>query len=138
MRFTSDKVSFSLLAVVCKQVLLVGTCYILQFCYPKLFGLQQDVQVELFLVIHFSISSLIASDKAQFLGEKKSVLFFSSQQDLDALQLISAGFSVNKNAVEAAKCREKGNSSFKSRDYKSAALHYSQVNLHTLHTIHVD
>lgn len=52
---------------------------------------------------------------------------FSSQQDLDAIQSISAGLSVKKDAEEAAKCREKGNSIFKTRDYKAAALHYSQV-----------
>ncbi|XP_014895926.1 SET and MYND domain-containing protein 4 isoform X2 [Poecilia latipinna] len=48
------------------------------------------------------------------------------QQDLDAIQSISAGLSVKKDAEEAAKCREKGNSCFKTRDYKTAALHYSQ------------
>ncbi|MED6250078.1 hypothetical protein ATANTOWER_024362, partial [Ataeniobius toweri] len=48
------------------------------------------------------------------------------QQDLDAVQSISAGYSVKKDPEEAAKCREKGNSSFKAKDYKAAALHYSQ------------
>ncbi|XP_014895925.1 SET and MYND domain-containing protein 4 isoform X1 [Poecilia latipinna] len=50
----------------------------------------------------------------------------ANQQDLDAIQSISAGLSVKKDAEEAAKCREKGNSCFKTRDYKTAALHYSQ------------
>ncbi|KAM4726042.1 SET and MYND domain-containing protein 4 [Anableps anableps] len=55
----------------------------------------------------------------------KCALSLINQQDLDVVQSISAGPPV-KDAEEAAKCREKGNSSFKARDYKAAALHYSQ------------
>ncbi|MEQ2315212.1 hypothetical protein AMECASPLE_019785 [Ameca splendens] len=56
----------------------------------------------------------------------KCALSLANQQDLDAVQSISAGYSVKKDPEEAAKCREKGNSSFKAKDYKAAALHYSQ------------
>ncbi|KAM4547210.1 SET and MYND domain-containing protein 4 [Fundulus diaphanus] len=56
----------------------------------------------------------------------KCALSLTNQQDLDAVQSISAGYSVKKDPGEAAKCREKGNCSFKARDYKAAALHYSQ------------
>ncbi|XP_023197563.1 SET and MYND domain-containing protein 4 [Xiphophorus maculatus] len=56
----------------------------------------------------------------------KCALSLANQQDLDAIQLISAGRSVKKDAEEASKCRETGNSIFKTRDYKAAALHYSQ------------
>uniref|UniRef100_A0A3B5AND1 Protein-lysine N-methyltransferase SMYD4 n=1 Tax=Stegastes partitus TaxID=144197 RepID=A0A3B5AND1_9TELE len=51
---------------------------------------------------------------------------FSSQDDVDFLQSVSAGYSVQKDTEEAAKCRERGNSSFKARNYTAAALHYSQ------------
>ncbi|XP_056252500.1 SET and MYND domain-containing protein 4 [Seriola aureovittata] len=56
----------------------------------------------------------------------KCALTLTTQDDLDFLQSISAGQSVQKDTVQAAKCREKGNSSFKTRDYTAAALHYSQ------------
>ncbi|TWW75008.1 SET and MYND domain-containing protein 4 [Takifugu flavidus] len=46
--------------------------------------------------------------------------------DLDVLQSLSADHSVQKDADQAAKCRERGNCSFKSRDYTAAVLHYSQ------------
>lgn len=62
----------------------------------------------------------------------KLVLFLSSQDDLDFLQYISAGYPVQKDTDQAAKCRERGNSSFKTRDYTAAALHYTQVNLQLL------
>ncbi|XP_044079233.1 SET and MYND domain-containing protein 4 isoform X2 [Siniperca chuatsi] len=56
----------------------------------------------------------------------KCSLTLTTQDDLDFVQSISAGYSVQKDAEEAAKCRERGNSSFKTRDYTAAALHYSQ------------
>ncbi|XP_033493777.2 protein-lysine N-methyltransferase SMYD4 [Epinephelus lanceolatus] len=56
----------------------------------------------------------------------KCALSLTTQDDLDLLQSISAGYSVHKDTEQAAKCREKGNSSFKTRDYTAAALHYSQ------------
>ncbi|XP_074529128.1 SET and MYND domain-containing protein 4 [Halichoeres trimaculatus] len=56
----------------------------------------------------------------------KCTLSLTTKDDLDILQSISAGHSVRKDTEQAAKWREKGNSSFKSRDYTSAALHYSQ------------
>ncbi|XP_071362305.1 SET and MYND domain-containing protein 4 [Trachinotus anak] len=56
----------------------------------------------------------------------KCALTLASQDDLDFLQSISAGYSVQKDTGQATKCRERGNSSFKSRDYAAAALHYSQ------------
>lgn len=43
------------------------------------------------------------------------------------LESIAADFSVEKDSVKAGKCRERGNSSFKTRDYTAAARHYSQV-----------
>ncbi|XP_045896702.1 SET and MYND domain-containing protein 4 [Micropterus dolomieu] len=56
----------------------------------------------------------------------KCSLTLTTQDDLDFLQSISAGHSVQKHTEQAAKCRERGNSSFKTRDYTAAALHYSQ------------
>ncbi|KAF3705739.1 SET and MYND domain-containing protein 4 [Channa argus] len=56
----------------------------------------------------------------------KCALTLTTKEDLDFLQSISAGYSVQKDAQQAAKCRERGNSSFKTRDYAAAALHYSQ------------
>ncbi|XP_068187369.1 SET and MYND domain-containing protein 4 [Antennarius striatus] len=46
--------------------------------------------------------------------------------DLDFVDSVSVGYSVQKDAEKAARCREGGNSSFRSRDYTSAALHYTQ------------
>ncbi|CAI5643320.1 unnamed protein product [Oreochromis niloticus] len=48
------------------------------------------------------------------------------QDDLDFLQQVSAAYSVQKDAELAAKCRERGNSSFKTKNYTAAALHYSK------------
>ncbi|KAF7663005.1 hypothetical protein LDENG_00220730 [Lucifuga dentata] len=56
----------------------------------------------------------------------KCALSLTTQVDLDFLQSISTGFSIQKDTEQAAKCREKGNSSFKTRNYTAAALHYSQ------------
>lgn len=56
----------------------------------------------------------------------KCALSLTTQEDLDFLQSISTGFSVQKDTEQAAKCREKGNSSFKTRNYTAAALHYTQ------------
>ncbi|XP_035523052.1 SET and MYND domain-containing protein 4 [Morone saxatilis] len=56
----------------------------------------------------------------------KYTLTLTTQDDLDFVQSVSAGYSVQKDTEQAAKCRERGNSSFKSRDYTAAALHYSQ------------
>ncbi|KAG8008005.1 SET and MYND domain-containing protein 4 [Nibea albiflora] len=56
----------------------------------------------------------------------KCSLTLTTQDDLDFLQSICTGHSVQKDTEQAAKCRERGNSSFKSRDYTAAALHYSQ------------
>ncbi|XP_034405484.1 SET and MYND domain-containing protein 4 isoform X2 [Cyclopterus lumpus] len=56
----------------------------------------------------------------------KCALTLTSQDDLDLVKTISSGYSVQKDAERAAKCRERGNSSFKTRDYTAAALHYSQ------------
>ncbi|KAK2828257.1 hypothetical protein Q5P01_019291 [Channa striata] len=50
----------------------------------------------------------------------------TTRDDLDFLQSVSDEYSVQKNSQQAAKCRERGNSSFKARDYAAAALHYSQ------------
>ncbi|CAB1428211.1 unnamed protein product [Pleuronectes platessa] len=50
----------------------------------------------------------------------------TTQDDLDFLESICDGGSAQKDTERAAKCREKGNLSFKSRDYTAAALHYSQ------------
>lgn len=47
--------------------------------------------------------------------------------DVMFLQSIAADFSVEKDSAKAGKCRERGNSSFKTRDYTAAARHYSQV-----------
>ncbi|XP_078142900.1 protein-lysine N-methyltransferase SMYD4 [Centroberyx gerrardi] len=56
----------------------------------------------------------------------KCALTQTTQEDLDFLQEISKGRPVQKDTERAARCRERGNSSFKSRDYTAAALHYSQ------------
>ncbi|XP_015235544.1 PREDICTED: SET and MYND domain-containing protein 4 isoform X1 [Cyprinodon variegatus] len=56
----------------------------------------------------------------------KCALSLANQEDLDAVQLISAGYLAKKDSREASKCRERGNCSFKAKDYKAAALHYSQ------------
>ncbi|XP_040005626.1 SET and MYND domain-containing protein 4 [Xiphias gladius] len=56
----------------------------------------------------------------------KCALTLTTQDDLDSLQSISARHSVQKDTEQAAKCRARGNSSFKTRDYTAAALHYSQ------------
>ncbi|KAM8898434.1 SET and MYND domain-containing protein 4 isoform 2-T2 [Spinachia spinachia] len=56
----------------------------------------------------------------------KCTLTLTTQDDLDFVESISPGYSVEKDAELAAKCRERGNSSFKTRDYPAAALHYSQ------------
>ena len=56
-----------------------------------------------------------------------SVSLFSSQNDLDFVQCMSAGYSVQKDPEKATTCRERGNASFQTRDYIAAALHYSQV-----------
>lgn len=52
---------------------------------------------------------------------------FCSQDDLDVVHSLAADHSVQKDTDQAAKCRERGNCSFKSRDYTIAVLHYSQV-----------
>ncbi|XP_068572151.1 SET and MYND domain-containing protein 4 isoform X2 [Cebidichthys violaceus] len=56
----------------------------------------------------------------------KCALTLTTQDDLDFVRSISSGYSALKDAELAAKCREKGNCSFKTRDYPAAALHYSQ------------
>ncbi|CAJ1063804.1 SET and MYND domain-containing protein 4 [Xyrichtys novacula] len=56
----------------------------------------------------------------------KWTLALTTQDDLDFVQSISARHRPHKDAEQAAKRREKGNSSFKSRNYTEAALHYSQ------------
>ncbi|XP_041864958.1 SET and MYND domain-containing protein 4 isoform X2 [Melanotaenia boesemani] len=56
----------------------------------------------------------------------KCALSLTTQHDLDFVQSVSVGYSVKKDTDEAAKCRERGNSSFKARDYMAATLHYSQ------------
>ncbi|KAM9846507.1 SET and MYND domain-containing protein 4 [Aulostomus maculatus] len=56
----------------------------------------------------------------------KSALTLTTQDDLDLVEFISAGYSVQKCSEQASRCRERGNSSFKLRDYPAAALHYSQ------------
>uniref|UniRef100_A0A1A7WL94 Protein-lysine N-methyltransferase SMYD4 n=1 Tax=Iconisemion striatum TaxID=60296 RepID=A0A1A7WL94_9TELE len=53
-------------------------------------------------------------------------LSLTKQNDLDFLQSVSTGHLVKKDPEEAAKSRERGNSSFKAKHYKAAALHYSQ------------
>lgn len=59
----------------------------------------------------------------------KCALTLTTQDDLGFLESISLGYCAQKDAELAAKCRERGNSSFKSRDYAAAALHYSQVRI---------
>ncbi|KAM9333209.1 SET and MYND domain-containing protein 4 [Pholidichthys leucotaenia] len=56
----------------------------------------------------------------------KYALSLTCQGDLDFLEFISAGYSAQKDPEQATTCRERGNSSFKSRNYTAAALHYSQ------------
>uniref|UniRef100_A0A3Q3ICX1 Protein-lysine N-methyltransferase SMYD4 n=1 Tax=Monopterus albus TaxID=43700 RepID=A0A3Q3ICX1_MONAL len=56
----------------------------------------------------------------------KCALTLTTQDDLDVLQSVSAGYLVQKDTEQAVKCRERGNSSFKTKDYTAAALHYSQ------------
>uniref|UniRef100_A0A3P8TPL1 Protein-lysine N-methyltransferase SMYD4 n=1 Tax=Amphiprion percula TaxID=161767 RepID=A0A3P8TPL1_AMPPE len=56
----------------------------------------------------------------------KCALRLTTQDDVDFVQSISAEYSVQKDSEEAAKFRERGNSSFKARNYTEAALHYSQ------------
>ncbi|XP_074466537.1 SET and MYND domain-containing protein 4 isoform X2 [Sebastes fasciatus] len=56
----------------------------------------------------------------------KCALTLTTQDDLDLVQSISAGHSVQKDAEQAAKYRETGNSSFKTKDYTAASLHYSK------------
>lgn len=51
------------------------------------------------------------------------------------MESISADYSVQKDEERAAKCRERGNSSFKTRDYREAALHYSQVKAKTFNRV---
>lgn len=55
---------------------------------------------------------------------------FCRQDDLDVVQSLAADYSVQKDNDQAAKCRESGNCSFKSRDYTTALLHYSQVKIY--------
>uniref|UniRef100_A0A1A8CE94 Protein-lysine N-methyltransferase SMYD4 n=1 Tax=Nothobranchius kadleci TaxID=1051664 RepID=A0A1A8CE94_NOTKA len=56
----------------------------------------------------------------------KFALNLTNQNELDFLQSVSTGHLVEKDPEEAAKSRERGNSSFKAKHYKAAALHYSQ------------
>lgn len=56
-------------------------------------------------------------------------LFLSSQDDVDVMRCICAGDPAQKDSEQAAECRERGNSSFRTRDYTAAALHYTQVGL---------
>lgn len=56
-----------------------------------------------------------------------SLSFFNRQEDLNYLQRIAADFSVQKDAERANRCRERGNTCFKTRDYTAAARHYSMV-----------
>ncbi|XP_071025437.1 SET and MYND domain-containing protein 4 isoform X2 [Oncorhynchus clarkii lewisi] len=48
------------------------------------------------------------------------------QEDVDFLSGISKDDPVQKDLERAARCRKEGNSSFKTRDYTAAVLHYSQ------------
>ncbi|KAM4620192.1 SET and MYND domain-containing protein 4 isoform 2-T2 [Polymixia lowei] len=48
------------------------------------------------------------------------------RDDLDFLRGLSKGYPVQKDSEHATRCRERGNSSFKTRDYTAATLHYSQ------------
>ncbi|XP_063344375.1 SET and MYND domain-containing protein 4 isoform X1 [Pelmatolapia mariae] len=59
-------------------------------------------------------------------GVFRCALSLMRQDDLDFLQQVSAVYSVQKDAELAAKCRERGNSSFKTKNYTAAALHYSK------------
>uniref|UniRef100_A0A8C7XD89 Protein-lysine N-methyltransferase SMYD4 n=1 Tax=Oryzias sinensis TaxID=183150 RepID=A0A8C7XD89_9TELE len=56
----------------------------------------------------------------------KSVLSQTTQGDVDFMKSVSEGYSVKKDAEEAVKYRERGNSHFKAADYRTAALLYSQ------------
>ncbi|KAM3868688.1 SET and MYND domain-containing protein 4 [Diretmus argenteus] len=57
----------------------------------------------------------------------KCALTQTTQEDLDFLQGLSNRHSVQKISEQAERWRERGNSSFKTRDYTDAALHYSQA-----------
>ncbi|XP_056141221.1 SET and MYND domain-containing protein 4 [Lampris incognitus] len=56
----------------------------------------------------------------------KCALTHTTHEDLGFLQSISKQLSVHKDTDEATQCRGRGNSSFKTRDYTAAALHYSK------------
>nr|XP_061787282.1 SET and MYND domain-containing protein 4 [Nerophis lumbriciformis] len=57
----------------------------------------------------------------------KSALSVTTQDDACRLGSVSAGLAdVHKDAEEAARCKERGNASFRNRKYTDAALHYSQ------------
>ncbi|KAG7517056.1 SET and MYND domain-containing protein 4 [Solea senegalensis] len=56
----------------------------------------------------------------------KYALNLTTRDDLDYLHSLSASYPVQKDTQQAANCRERGNGSFKNRDYTAAALHYSQ------------
>lgn len=97
-----------------------GSCAVAgpMFCYPHV-QLSNCHSESFFVKLHLDPLVFIIS----------GLLLFSSPDDLDFLQSISTGFSVEKDPELAAKCRERGNSSFKTRDYTAAALHYSQVGI---------
>ncbi|XP_068601042.1 SET and MYND domain-containing protein 4 [Brachionichthys hirsutus] len=80
---------------------------------------QKWVGIDLELKEHFT--SLVEIDDIF-----KCSLKMTTPEDLHFADSISVGYSVQKDAEKAAKCRERGNSSFQSRDYAAAALHYSQ------------
>lgn len=50
----------------------------------------------------------------------------TNQNDLDFLSGVSKDYPVQKDTELAARCREKGNASFKTRNYSDSVLHYSQ------------
>ncbi|XP_069002316.1 SET and MYND domain-containing protein 4 [Embiotoca jacksoni] len=56
----------------------------------------------------------------------KCALSLTTHDDLDYVESVCAAYSVQKDGERAAKWRERGNSSFKTRNYTAAALNYSQ------------
>ncbi|XP_048093055.1 SET and MYND domain-containing protein 4 [Alosa alosa] len=50
----------------------------------------------------------------------------TTAEDVQVLSGIGTTYPVQKCAQSAGRCRERGNSSFKAKDYTSATLHYSQ------------
>ncbi|XP_062391709.1 SET and MYND domain-containing protein 4 [Sardina pilchardus] len=68
--------------------------------------------------------------KLSVLSDIDEIFVFGQSQttveDVQVLSSISITYPVQKCAQSAGRCRERGNSSFKAKDYMAASLHYSQ------------